>query len=357
MSAYYTSGVSRKRKRHGWGIFVIVFFVLIIIGGALTVYAVFFRPNTYTSALPVAELIIPTGSDFDKTKEIIYGKGLVINRTTFEWASFWLQYNEKIRPGYYLIYPDMSNLELVRLLRSGRQTPVKVTFNSLRDINQLAERVAGQIEADSASIAGLLSDSAYLSFLGYNHQTIPALFIPNTYEFYWTTTGEGFVSRMFEEHKRFWNESRRNKAAQIPLSPLEVSILASIVEKETNKNDEKPIIAGVYINRLRSGWRLQADPTLVFATRDFEARRVVDFHLNYNSPYNTYMYAGLPPGPICIPSISSIDAVLNFQKHRFLYFCARDDLSGYHAFAETYEQHQFNAWKYRRALDRLNIKR
>lgn len=357
MSAYYRSGSPRRRKRNSFVVFLIAILVFFIIGGTLTAYFVFFRPNTYTSALPVAELIIPTGSNFEKAREIIYGKGLVINRITFEWAAFWLQYNEKVKPGYYLVYPDMSNLEFIRMLRSGRQTPVKVTFNSLRDVYQLAQKVAGQIEADSASIASLLSDSAYLTFLGYNQQTIPALFIPNTYEFYWTTTAEGFVSRMFEEHKRFWNESRREKAAQIPLSPLEVSILASIIEKETNKNDEKPIIAGVYINRLRGGWRLQADPTLVFATRDFEARRIVDFHLNFNSPYNTYMYPGLPPGPICIPSISSIDAVLNYQKHRFLYFCARDDLSGYHAFAETYEQHQFNAWKYRKALDRLNIKR
>ncbi|HMM10913.1 MAG TPA: endolytic transglycosylase MltG [Bacteroidales bacterium] len=357
MGAYYRVGGSRRRRKNGFGLFVLIAFFIIFLSVALTTYVVFFRPNTYTAALPVAELTIPTGSDFDKVSEIIYGKGLVINRTTFKWASFWLQYHKKVRPGYYLVYPDMSNLELIRILRSGRQTPVKVTFNSLRDVYQLSERIAGQIEADSASIAGLLSDSAYISFLGYDIYTIPALFIPNTYEFYWTTSAEGFISRMFEEHKRFWNESRRTKAAQIPLSPLEVSILASIVEKETNKNDEKPIIAGVYINRLRYGWRLQADPTLVFATRDFEARRIADFHLNFNSPYNTYMYAGLPPGPICIPSISSIDAVLNFQKHRFFYFCARDDLSGYHAFAENYEQHQFNAWKYRRALDRLNIRR
>ncbi len=357
MGAYYVSGKVRRRKGKGFSLFLITLFVLMMLGGALTIYFTFVKANTYTSGLPVAELIIPTGSDFEKTSEIIFSKGLVINRTTFEWASFWLQYNKKIKPGYYLVYPDMSNLELVRMLRSGRQTPVKLTFNSLRDVYQLSSKVAGQIEADSAGIAKLLSDSAYLSFLGFNSQTIPSLFIPNTYEFYWTTKPEGFISRMFEEHKRFWNESRRNKAAQIPLNPLEVSILASIVEKETNKNDEKPIIAGVYINRLRYGWRLQADPTLVFATQDFEARRIVDFHLNFNSPYNTYMYAGLPPGPICIPSISSIDAVLNYQKHRFLYFCAREDLSGYHAFAETYEQHQFNAWKYRRALDRLNIRR
>ncbi|MBK9290691.1 MAG: endolytic transglycosylase MltG [Bacteroidetes bacterium] len=357
MSAYYTSGRDRRRRMLRRSLGIITLFLLLLFAAAVLVYITFFRPNTYTSGLPVAELIIPTGSDFDKAKEIIYGKGLVESRTTFEWAAFWLQYHKSVRPGYYLVYPDMSNLELLRILRSGRQTPVKVTFNSLRDVYQLAARVGGQIEADSASIASLLSDSAYLAFLGYNHQTIPALFIPNTYEFYWTTTAEGFVSRMFQEHKRFWNESRRAKAEQIPLSPLEVSILASIVEKETNKNDEKPIIAGVYINRLRGGWRLQADPTLVFATRDFEARRIVDFHLNFNSPYNTYMYPGLPPGPICIPSISSIDAVLNHQKHRFLYFCARDDLSGYHAFAETYEQHQYNAWKYRRALDRLNIRR
>ena len=183
------------------------------------------------------------------------------------------------------------------------------------------------------------------------------MFIPNTYEFYWTTTAEVFMQRMNTEYLKFWSESRKAKAAELGYSPEEISILASIVEKETNKNDEKPAIAGVYLNRLKYNWRLQADPTVVYAWGDFSIRRVLNLHKRIDSPYNTYVYYGLPPGPICIPSIASIDAVLNRQDHNYLFFCAKDDFSGYHVFAATNAQHAINANKYRKALDDRNIRK
>jgi UPF0755 protein len=181
------------------------------------------------------------------------------------------------------------------------------------------------------------------------------LFIPNTYEFYWNTSADKFIERMYVEYKHFWSKSRLNKAQKIKLTPEQVIILASIVEEETIKDDEKPTVAGVYLNRLHKNIRLQADPTVRFAVGDFEIKRILNKHLKIDSPYNTYKYAGLPPGPICIPTISSIDAVLNYKKHDYLYFCAKDDFSGYHAFAKTLKQHNINATKYRKALNKNRI--
>lgn len=355
----YGNPSARKKKIRNRKIFLFTILLLIAIGIAFLfgVYQYVLKTNVWTADGERTEVIIPTGTDYEGIKLIIYSKGIILNRNSFELVSKALKYHENVKPGRYLIDAGMNNLELVRLLRSGKQSPVQLTFNNMRDVAQLAGRVGAQIELDSVSLVDRLSDTAYLNFLGFNLQTIPALFIPNTYEFYWTTNADNFISRMYQEYKRFWNEERLNKASALGFSPVQVSILASIVDKETNMNDEKQRIAGVYINRLRGGWRLQADPTLVFAAGDFEIRRVLDIHKTIESPYNTYKFTGLPPGPICIPSIASIDAVLNFEKHRFYFFCAKDDLSGYHAFAETYEQHQLNAWRYRQALDRLNIKR
>jgi UPF0755 protein len=355
----YGNVSARKKKVRNRKIFLftLLFLFILLVIGLMTVYQIILKPNVWTADGERVEIIIPTGTVYEDVKQTLYSKGVIVNRNTFEMVSKALQYTEKVKPGRYLIDASMNNLELVRLLRSGKQSPVQLTFNNMRDVVQLAGRVSTQIELDSASLIERLSDTAYLRFLGFNLQTIPALFIPNTYEFYWTTNAENFVSRMYQEYKRFWNDDRLAKATAIGFTPVEVSTLAAIVDKETNMNDEKQRIAGVYINRLRGGWRLQADPTLVFAAGDFEIRRVLDIHKSIESPYNTYKYTGLPPGPICIPSIASIDAVLNFEKHRFYFFCAKDDLSGYHAFAETYDQHQMNAWRYRQALDRLNIKR
>jgi UPF0755 protein len=264
-------------------------------------------------------------------------------------------YPGRLKPGRYRLRDGMSNNDLVNLLRSGKQEPVRVTFLNIRSMEELAGRISRQIEADSLSILKLLRDKDYLEQFGVNPLNSFVLFIPNTYEFYWNTTAARFVTRMAREKAKFWNKTRIEKCRLTGLSISQVVTLASIVDKETNKDDEKPIIAGVYINRLREGWPLQADPTIIFAWNDYTIKRVLTNHLQINSPYNTYIYAGLPPGPICIPSISSIDAVLNSQHHDYYYFCAKDDLSGYHVFARTLAEHNRNAKKYQKAVKKLNI--
>jgi UPF0755 protein len=280
---------------------------------------------------------------------------LIIHRNNFEWWADMKGYPNRILPGHYLIRHGLSNDELINLLRSGSQTPVNVTFNNLRNIYQLAGVVAQQIEADSATILESVQSVSLMNRTGLDSANIKTLFIPNTYEFYWNTTGEGFVKRMEEEYARFWTDVKQARAASLGMTPAQVTTLASIVEKETNKNDEKAAIAGVYINRIRSGWRLQADPTVVYAIGDFNIRRVLNKHKKFESPYNTYLHLGLPPGPICIPSIASIDAVLNYEDHNYLFFCAKDDLSGYHVFARTNAEHRRNANRYQDALDARKI--
>jgi len=219
----------------------------------------------------------------------------------------------------------------------------------------LADRVSKQINVNRSMLLSKLNDSNYTKTVGFTTENINCMFIPNTYYVFWNTNTEEFLARMNYEYEQFWNEERKLKASQIGLSPIEVSILASIVEKETQKNDEKARIAGVYLNRLNNGWRLQADPTLVFAMGNFEIKRVLNVYKEYESPYNTYKYLGLPPGPICIPSIASIDAVLNAEDHSYFFFCAKPDYSGYHNFAKNSRQHINNANAYREFLNRERI--
>lgn len=357
-SAYGNPSRRKAKKRRRRINTAVVFFLLFAIGlSAFLAYDIFLRPNVWVATGEKGEVFIPTGSTYEQARQILFEKGLIERRKDFERAAHWLKLGDQIKPGHYVIEQGMDNFSLIRLLKSGNQEPIQLTFNNIRDIPQLAGRVSAQIEADSVSLVELLSDSAFLAQIGYNRYTIPALFIPNTYEFWWTTNAREFVSRMLSENARFWTDDRLARAIAVGLSKTEVSVLASIVEKETNKDSEKPAIAGVYLNRLRGGWRLQADPTLVFAAGDFEIRRVLDIHKTIESPYNTYMYPGLPPGPICIPSIASIEAVLSPDKHYYYYFCAKDDMSGYHVFASSYAEHEINAWRFRQALNRLNIRK
>lgn len=314
MAFYHSKYSGRSRKvRPGLRKVILTVLLLLILASLVIgylLYQVVMKPNVWTPDQKEIVIYIPTGSDYGDVKRILYEKGLIIHRNNFEWLAKEKKYPDLIKPGRYTIEHGWSNDRLINLLRSGNQTPVNLTFNNVRDVYQLSHRVSQQIEADSASVAQLLTDSIYIGMMGFDRLTIPSLFIPNTYEFYWTTNAEGFVSRMLQEYRKFWNEERKAKAADIKMSELEVSILASIIDKETNKDNEKERMAGVYMNRLKSGWRLQADPTLVFAAGDFSLRRVLDVHKTIESPYNTYKYPGLPPGPICIPSIASIDAVI-----------------------------------------------
>ena len=331
---------------------ILAVIVVVAILAGFRLYNMVMKPNIMTPDQKEFSLYIPTGADFDQVKDSLYVNGLIKDPASFEWVAQHKDYPGRVKPGRYVLRNGMGNNQLVNMLRGGLQTPVKVTFNNIRDVKMLAGRVGNQIEADSSAIVAYLMDTTNLGRLGFNVKTIPALFLPNTYEFYWNTDAEKFVEKMKGEYDKFWNEERRNKAKAIGLSPVQVSILASIVDKETNKTDEMPRIAGVYLNRLRSGWLLQADPTLVFAVGDFEMKRVLNVHKEVESPYNTYKYAGLPPGPICIPSLQSINAVLNAEKHKYYYFCAKEDFSGYHVFAKTLTEHNRNAQRYQRALSR-----
>ena len=337
---------------------------VLLVLGILLVFALAFgywlyktvmSPNVQTAGGKEVVIYIPTDSDFAKVESIISEAGFLVKEKSFHWVAQQKKYPENIHPGRYVVKDGMSNNQLVNMLRGGLQSPVKVTFNNIRDVDMLAGRIADQIEADSTSISNLLHNQKYINQLGFDSATIPALFLPDTYEFYWTTDAEGFVSRMFQEYNKFWNDERKQQAAAKNLTPIQVSTLASIVNKETNMSDEMPRVAGVYLNRLKNNWLLQADPTLVFAWKDFSIRRVLDSHKEIESPYNTYKYIGLPPGPICIPSLAAIKAVLNAEEHHYFYFCAREDFSGYHNFAKTLAEHNRNAAKYQQALNQKGI--
>ena len=340
--------MKKKRLLIILSVVVALFAALGLVG--LRVYSMMMRANVVTPDGGDFSLYIPTGAGFDQVKDSLYTHGLIANQKSFEALASYKDCSDHVHPGRYVLRNGMSNNQLCNMLRGGLQTPVKVTFNNMRDVPMLAGRISEQIEADSASIANYLNDMQNLAELGFTRQTIPAMFLPNTYEFYWNCSASQFVQKMKKEYDNFWNDERRNKAQAQGLTPVQVSTLASIVDKETNKTDEMARIAGVYINRLKSGWLLQADPTLVFAVGDFGLKRVLNVHKEVESPYNTYKYPGLPPGPICIPSLASINAVLNAEKHNYYYFCAKDDFSGYHVFAKTLSEHNRNAEKYRRNL-------
>lgn len=341
----------KKIKRISFGIFSILLILFVFI--FVKMYNSIITPNISTKGN--YSLYIYSNDDFETIKNKLYSDSIIINKKSFEWIAKKLDYPKYIKSGHYVIKDSMSNRHLLNMLRSGSQTPVKFTFNNIRTIEQLAARIDEQLEVDSLSIINAVNESATLKEMGFDNENVAALFIPNTYELYWNIEAEEFIEKMINEYNRFWNDDRLAKAQKQNLTPIKVSILASIVDKETAKVSEMPRIAGVYINRLKKNWLLQADPTLIFALGDFEIKRVLDVHKEIDSPYNTYKHIGLPPGPICIPSIAAIDAVLNAENHKYFYFCAKDDLSGYHAFAKTMREHNINAEKYRKALNKKKI--
>lgn len=268
-----------------------------------------------------------------------------------------MNYDENVKSGRYAIKNGMNTLDVIRLLRSGNQTAVKLTFNNIRLKENLAGRLSKQLLIDSLSLLDALNDETLTTSLGFDLTTIVTMFIPNTYEVYWDTDIDSFIKRMKREYNSFWNEDRTAKAEKVGLSPVQVSILASIVEEEATYADEYATVAGLYLNRLKKGMRLEADPTVKFAVGDFTLRRILFKHLEVESPYNTYKVTGLPPGPIRIPSVAAIDAVLSPQEHSYLFMCAKDDLSGRHNFAVTHAEHARNAARYQQALNRAGIYR
>lgn len=349
MSSYIKPYKTRRQQARSRRRKVMLFLFLII-----CVVLAFFAKNYLYITKPIIQtadgkdvsFYIPTGSDYQYVKNELVNLNVLKSKNAFDWLAKKSHYNENIHPGRYILTDGMTNQQLVNMLRMGYQTPVKVVFNNMRTVEQLAGRISEQIEADSTSIINEINN---------NNDVDATTFIPNTYEFYWNTSADVFVAKMMAEHNRFWNDTRLEKAKEKKLTPRQVSILASIIDKETTKTSEMARIAGVYLNRLSKRWPLQADPTLVFALGDYNIRRVLDVHKNIDSPYNTYKFAGLPPGPICIPSIAAIDAVLNAEKHNYFYFCAKDDLSGYHVFASNITEHNRNAERYRKALNKNKI--
>jgi UPF0755 protein len=300
-------------------------------------------------------IFIPAGSSWEQVLDSINANLEIRNPDILQWVAGKKRYPELIKPGRYVIEKNLSYIGLINLLRSGRQTPVRITFNHNRYLYDLAGRVGGQIEADSAQIIDFLLNPDNYKKDGFTRENIISVFIPNTYEFYWNTDAEGFYSRMLKEYKRFWNDERLEKAKALKLTQVEVAILASIIDDEVVKADEKPKIAGVYINRLKRGIPLQACPTIKFALNDFTITRVLNQYLKIESPYNTYMHRGFPPGPIGCPTIEGIDAVLNAEKHDYLYFAAKADFSGYHNFSRTLSEHNRYADEYQRELDKRKI--
>ena len=293
---------------------------------------------------------IPSNSSFEDVVGILKSKRLIAHEDSFRFLAQQMKYERaSMRSGKFKIQPGWSTYDLIHHLRGGKQETVKLVFNSAWTVKNVAAKVAEFIEPDSTDLVNLFSDEKFISDLGYTPASLMSLFIPNTYDFFWNTSPAKFMERMKKEHDSFWSKNKRAaKAKELDLTPEEVYILASIVERETLQNDEKERMAGVYYNRLKTkGWRLEADPTVKFAVGDFGLRRILNKHLQIKSPYNTYKNQGLPPGPISMASISSIDAVLNVESHNYMFFCARGDGSGYHNFARTLTQHNRNAATYR----------
>ena len=277
-------------------------------------------------------------------------------RAAFRLYARRLDLEHTFKPGHYVLRPGMNVVEVARMLKLGLQTPVRISVNNVRTSAQLARKLARQIDADSASMMRALTSKELAAEVGFDSLTLFSMFIPDTYEVWWTITPEDFVRRMKREYDRFWTGERDARRARSGLSRLGVMTLASIVYEETRKTDEMPRIAGVYVNRLRRGIPLQADPTIKYAMQDFGLRRILYRHLKYPSPYNTYINKGLPPSPICMPGKNAIDAVLNFEEHDYLYFCARPTFDGYHNFARTLREHNANARAYSAELNRRKIR-
>ena len=300
-------------------------------------------------------LYIPESASYSQAMDSIKAHIHVKHPVVFDRIAKRKNYPANVKPGRYVIKQKMSYVEAINMFRSGDQAPVNVTFNNVRTLYDLAGKIGGQISADSAGIINFLTDSATYPKDGFTRETVISVFIPDTYQFFWNTDPEKLYLRMLKENRKFWNDDRQSKAEAIDLTPAEVSTLASIVDEEVAKADEKPRIAGVYLNRLKRGIPLQADPTIKFALNDFSLTRILKRHLQIDSPYNTYRSGGLPPGPIGCPTIGSIDAVLDAEKHDYLYFVAKADFSGYHHFSRTLSEHNRYAAIYQRELNKRKI--
>ncbi|NLR91284.1 MULTISPECIES: endolytic transglycosylase MltG [Flammeovirga] len=342
-------------------IFLFVGFSVFTISMIVYFYQVFYTPNVQVGK-QAAVIRIPNDATIDNVSDTLMKYDILSELVPFRFVSKALKYNENVKPGLYVLEPDMTNIEAVRYLRSGAQTPIKITFNNARTLDDVAERFTQRLEITPDELLDAMYDEELKAELGLDSLTMKVIFLPNTYEVYWTISAKSLVKRMKKEYDKFWDDARKKKAEAVGLTPFQVSVLASIVESETIKADEMPKVAGLYINRLNKGWGLQSDPTVVFAAvetgmvNDFtDVKRVLNKHLAINSPYNTYKHTGLPPGPIRIPSTQAINAVLNATKHKYMYMVAEADFSGYHHFSKTLKEHNYYARKYQNALNKARV--
>jgi UPF0755 protein len=333
---------------------------LLIFGGiAYYIYGAMFQPNTKFQN-ETAYVYIPTDANYIQVRQQL--EPLLKDMGSFDALAKQKKYTSNIKAGRFAISKGMNNNEIINSIRS-KNLPIKIAFNNQHSLEELAGRISTQIEADSVSLLNAMTDNTFLEKNGFTKATALGMYLPNSYEFFWNTSAEGFREKMLTEYNRFWNESRLEKAKQLNLSPDEVMTLASIVHEESKQADEQPRVAGVYLNRLRIGMPLQADPTLKFAAyqlpeyKDTVIRRVLNVHKEIDSPYNTYKNLGLPPGLIAMPDLSAINAVLNPEKHNYLYFAADAKRLGYHKFAKTLAQHNNNAREYQRYLSSQGINR
>ncbi|WP_035757761.1 endolytic transglycosylase MltG [Hugenholtzia roseola] len=346
------------QKKHKILMMLFIGITTFIVSSSYYAYQMAYTPNIVINQGEAVSVYIPKGATYLQTLDTLRKYNVFNDEMSFRAVARFLKYPDLVRAGHYTFTKEMSNLAAIRMLRGGQQAAVLVTFNNnLRTLPELAGKLSRNLALDSATLSQYLQDPKTAEKYGFKPETFIAMFLPNTYQMYWTTTEEQLLERLKQEYDKFWSEKRLKKAQAIGLTPLQVSILAAIVDAEqTQRDDEKPRIAGVYLNRLEKDMPLQADPTLVFAIGDFSIKRVLNQHKEIDSPFNTYKYTGLPPAPIRLPSIAGLEAVLNPEKHDYIFFCAREDFSGYHNFAVTYSEHERNARSYQAALDKAGIR-
>ena len=330
--------------------------LIIYIGGSalLISFTFYFYQVFFTANILIDKddklFVVRSGTTYKQLQKELMDGGYVQDIVSFSFVARFNNLDKNIKPGRYYLKRNMNNRQAVLAFTEGRNDEVKVTFAHVRKIDELGDKVTANLGVTTQEFNEALEKFIVANQEGFNKDNILCMFIPNTYNVYFNVIPDDLIARFNKEYHDFWTTERLDKARALGLSPIEVSILASIVQAEVSKNEESPVIAGLYINRLKKDIALQADPTLIFAANDFTIKRVLNVHKEIDSPYNTYKYAGLPPGPINLPSIHSIDAVLNYQKHNYYYMCAKEDFSGYHNFAATLAEHSKNAAKFQRAL-------
>ncbi len=321
-------------------------------------YNLYSRVYDINTSFPEKEsnyFYIHTGATYQEVFDSLTKQGFIINKNTFDWVAEKKNYKNLVKPGRYKIKGGMSNQQLINLLRSGNQTPIRITINTLRTKEKLAKLVGSKLETDSSEIIALLNNQEYLKQHNLTSDNVLCGILPNTYQFNWNTSAKEFFERMIKEQKKFWNKRRISKAKQLGFQPTDICVLASIVQSETNKKTEYGKVGQVYLNRLNLNMLLQADPTIIYAAQDFSIKRVLNRHKAIESPYNTYKYTGLPPGPIVLPQLEVIDSILYSTPNEYLFFCADPSLTGHHNFAITYNEHLANARKYQYTLDTAKI--